>query len=71
METGMKKDELIELSLFIITEYYKNNLEPFFEYVSDDVLWIGPAQRQLIKGRENLIQTFLAEKHDLTFTLGK
>ena len=66
----MKKDELIELSLFIITEYYKNNLEPFFEYVSDDVLWIGPAQRQLIKGRENLIQTFLAEKHDLTFTMG-
>ncbi len=66
----MKTNELIELSLFIITEYYKNNLEPFFEYISDDVLWIGPAQRQLIQGRENLIQTFLAEQHDLTFTMG-
>ncbi len=66
----MKKDDIIRLSLFIITEYYKNNLNPFFEYISDDILWIGPAQRQQIQGKKNLMQTFSMEKHTLTFTMG-
>ena len=66
----MKTDDIIKLSIFIISEYYKNNLKPFFEYISDDVLWIGPAQRQQIQGKKNLLQTFAAEKHALTFTMG-
>ncbi len=66
----MKTDDLIFRSIFIITEYYKNNLEPFFENISDDILWIGPAQRQQMQGRENLMQVWAAEKHALTFTMG-
>lgn len=69
-EVTMKTDEIIRLSIYIITEYYRNNLEPFFEYVSDDIVWIGPARGQLLRGRENLIRTFAAEKHSLTFTMG-
>lgn len=67
---ALKKDDIIKLSLFIITEYYKNNLIPFFEYISDDIIWIGPAERQQIRGRTNLIHTFSMEKHALTFTMG-
>lgn len=66
----MRKDDIIKLSIHIITEYYKNNLAPFFACISDDVLWIGPAKRQQIRGRKNLMQTFASEKHDLTFTMG-
>ncbi len=66
----MKTDELIDRSIFIITEYYKNNLQPFFDSISDDVLWLGPAERQQIQGRDQLIQTFAAKKHALTFTMG-
>ncbi len=66
----MDTDDMIRRSIFIITEYYKNNLEPFFESISDDVLWIGPAQRQQIQGRKTLIQTFAKEEHALTFTMG-
>ncbi len=66
----MKTDDLIFRSIFIITEYYKNNLEPFFESISDDILWVGPAQGQQMQGRENLIQAWAAEKHALTFTMG-
>ncbi len=66
----MKTDDLIRRSIFIITEYYKNNLEPFFESISDDILWLGPAERQQMQGRENLIQAWAAEKHSLTFTMG-
>lgn len=66
----MKTEEMISRTIFIITEYYKNNLQPFFECLSDDVLWIGPAQRQQIQGKDRLLQTFAAEKHALTFTMG-
>ena len=66
----MKSDDLIFRSIDIITEYYQNNLEPFFAAISDDVLWLGPAQRQQIQGRENLIRAFMAERHELTFTMG-
>ncbi len=67
---AMKTEDLIDRSIYIITEYYKNNLEPFFENISDDILWIGPAERQQIQGRENVIRIWKAEKHALTFTLG-
>ncbi len=66
----MKADDLIYRSIYIITEYYKNNLKPYFESISDDILWIGPSQRQQLKGREAIIQTWAAEKHTLTFTMG-
>lgn len=66
----MKTDEIINRTIFIITEYYKNNLQPFFECLSDDVLWIGPVEQQQIQGRDQLLQAFAAEKHALTFTMG-
>lgn len=65
----MKTEDLIHRSIFIITEYYKNNTDPFFESISDDVLWIGPAQRQRIQGREAIIQTWAKEKHALSFAM--
>lgn len=66
----MKTDELIYRSIYIITEYYKNNLEPYFESLSEDILWIGPSQRQQIRGRDNILQAWAAEKHALNFTMG-
>lgn len=66
----MKGNDLIYRSIHIITEYYKNNLQPFFESVSDDILWIGPAERQQIRGKENLLRAWAAESHSLTFSMG-
>ena len=66
----MKADDVISRSIFIITEYYENNLEPFFESIGEDVLWLGPAKRQYIQGKQKLIDTWMAESHNLTFTMG-
>ncbi len=66
----MKKDDIIKLSIYIITEYYKNNLVPFFEHISEDVLWIGPARGQQIHGKKNLMLAYAQEQHNLTFTMG-
>ena len=66
----MITNELIEKSLHIITEYYDNHLPPFFDSLSDDVLWIGPVEGQEMRGRENMINVFSSEEHNLTFTVG-
>ena len=54
----MTANDLIYKSIHIITEYYNNNLQPYFDSISEDVLWIGPAERQEIRGREQVISTF-------------
>lgn len=66
----MKQTELLERSVYIVTEYYKNNLQPFFENMREDVLWLGPAEGQELRGRETVRSAFAAEQHELTFTMG-
>ena len=66
----MRTDDLIYRSIYIITQYYKNDLEPFFGSISDDILWLGPAERQMIHGKQTLLQTFAREENNLTFTMG-
>lgn len=48
----------LDKSIYIITEYYKNNLNPYFECLADNVLWLGPAEKQEIRGKENIINAF-------------
>lgn len=67
----MNTDALLHQSILIITEYYNNNLQPFFDAVSEDILWIGPAQRQELRGKQQLIDAWSSESHNLTFTMGE
>lgn len=63
-------DMLIARSIHIITEYYQNRLEPYYESLAEDVLWIGPAEGQELRGRDTIIETFAAERHSLRFSMG-
>ena len=53
----------------ILNLYYNNEIEPFLNSCHDDVLWIGPAEKQVIRGRKNLMDAFHAEEHELKFSL--
>ena len=66
----MTSKDLIYQSIRIITEYYNNNLQPYFDNISEDILWIGPAERQELRGRETIISSFTSELHNLKFTIG-
>ena len=46
LEESMNISAQIQQSVHIITEYYENRLQPFFDAIDDDLLWIGPAERQ-------------------------
>lgn len=65
----MNINKLTELSIYIISEYYKNNLTPYFSYIDDDILWFGPAIGQCICGKQSIIDAWNSESHSLTFTM--
>ena len=66
----MNKQKILDLTSNIIQEYYRNNTQPFIEYVDEDVLWYGPATGQFLSGKQSIIDAWAKESHSLTFTLG-
>lgn len=65
----MNLNEIAELSSNILIQYYNNNIQPFLDACHSDVLWIGPAEKQIIRTKKSLCEAFAAERHDLTFAL--
>lgn len=65
----MTTQALMQLSADIITRYYNNEIEPFLSACHPDVLWIGPANTQIIRTRETLIEAFAEEHHNLRFEM--
>jgi|GEM_PF-60285 hypothetical protein len=66
----MNINKLVDKSISIITRYYDNEIQPYLDSLDEDVLWIGPAERQWIRGRDNLVAAFGNENNPLTFKMG-
>lgn len=60
---------LVNRSADIITQYYQNNITPFLEAFHDDALWIGPAEKQILRTRDSIREAFAQEEHSLHFIL--
>ena len=69
-EVNMVINEILKLSFIVISEYYRNNLQPFFDYIDENVLWIGPANKQLLRSKKEIIEAWSKESPNLTFTMG-
>lgn len=66
----MNINKLTKKSIQIITEYYNNNLSPYFQSIDEDIIWIGPAKGQFLRGKQAIIHAWEKENHTLTFTMG-
>ena len=66
----MNQQAISDRSAELIMRYYDNDYMPFLSSFADDALWYGPAEGQFIRGREAMIRAWLAEEHDLRFTIG-
>ena len=64
------RNNLTEYAGYLIEEFYKNNLSPYYEALDDDVVWTGPMHNQMICGRANVIDNFEPEKNILSYSLG-
>ena len=65
----MTTTELAELSASLLTRYYENDVQPFFDYCHDDVLWLGPAHNQMLRTKKVLVAAFEQERSPLRFAV--
>ncbi|MBO2516057.1 MAG: hypothetical protein CW338_02100 [Clostridiales bacterium] len=63
-------NDLNEYLNYLITKFYQNDLQPYFDALCDDVLWIGPHSGQVIQGKEDLIKAFSRENGMVRYYLG-
>ncbi len=61
--------DITDLSRKILTHYYNNDTLPFFDHCHDDILWMGPAQKQMIRTKKALIESFKREDNLLLFEI--
>ena len=47
----------------ILTKYYSNEIDSFLNACHEDILWIGPAEKHVIRTREALVDAFSQEEH--------
>ena len=66
----MNASECLSKSVFILTEYYNNRTEPYFNHMSENAVWHGPRIGQYIAGLEQIREAWDREENFLTFTLG-
>ena len=50
----MNIQECTEKSIYIVSEYYSNSIDPYFENMVDHMIWHGPAIGQQITGRDKM-----------------
>ncbi len=65
----MRIQDIADKTVEVITRYYQNDVQPFLDICHEDVLWIGPAEGQIIRTKQALADAFAAEKHDLHFVV--
>lgn len=53
----------------ILTKYYNNEINSFLNACHEDILWIGPAEKHVIRTRKALVDAFSQEEHKLEFVL--
>lgn len=67
----MDVKECVKRTIHIAEEYYnKNNSQPYFEYLAENVMWYGTAIDHRIMGRDKLLETWASFPDSPTFSLG-
>jgi hypothetical protein len=69
-EQNLNIKECVKNSIYITSEYYKNNTVPFFSNMTDNVVWYGPAIGQNIVGLDNMVKAWESENNILKFSIG-
>nr|WP_294528311.1 LytTR family DNA-binding domain-containing protein [uncultured Blautia sp.] len=65
----MNIQETAKFAATILTNYYNNNIRLFLDSCHRDVLWIGPAEKQIIRTKAALVDAFSKEHHNLKFIM--
>ncbi len=63
----MTVNEITALTVNLLIHYYENDIQPFLDHCHKDILWLGPAKKQVIRTKAALVEAFQREKQLLKF----
>ena len=63
----MTVNEITDLTVSLLTRYYDNDIQPFLDHCHEDILWLGPAMKQVIRTKSALVEAFNQEEQQLYF----
>lgn len=63
----MTVNEITDLTVSLLTRYYDNDIQPFLDHCHEDILWLGPAMKQVIRTKSALVEAFSQEEQQLYF----
>ena len=66
----MNRERICKLSLELLLRYFDNDSAPLLEYLDDDVLYIGPAEEQYLRGKDAIISLLTAKDTSFKLTVG-
>ena len=66
----MKQKEISALTLDLIANFFKGNIQPLIDYLDENVLWIGSLDSQALRGKENLAAILIKGRDAFSYTIG-
>ena len=65
----MKQKEITALSLALVAHFFDGNFEPLIDHFASGILWIGPRDNQIIRGKEELASHLHRARTNAEYTL--
>ncbi len=59
--------DITDLTVNLLIKYYNNDIQPFLDHCHKDILWLGPAKKQVIRTKQALVEAFEKENQNLQF----
>ena len=66
----MKQKEISALTLDLIANFFKGNIQPLIDHLDENVLWIGSLDSQALRGKENLAAILIKGRDSFSYTIG-
>lgn len=61
---------IAEYTAYLIIEFYRGNLQPFFDSLDKNVVWCGALDKQFMHGKEEVLRTFGENPQDIRYSIG-
>lgn len=65
----MNQNQLLKKYAYIVMEYYRNNVQPLPDSFGEDCIWIGPAQGQIIRSRQAILEAVDQAQSEIAYDL--
>lgn len=57
--------KFLELTQYILEQYWQRNLEPLLSHIDDDILWIGSMDEEYLHGKQAMMKRIKENNNEM------